>query len=103
MTCHHDIAIAGRDRKTGECRYCRKARIQRDRTAKRRAGLAVDKAISESKTIGRNGNVEHKNESLRAKQVLALIDEKTRAGTSWERNEIQAQIDALSGRRDSCG
>jgi hypothetical protein len=35
--------------------------------------------------------------------VLALIDAKIRAGTAWERNEIQQQIDALSGKRVSHG
>jgi hypothetical protein len=101
--CHHDIAKAGIHLKTGECRYCRKARIERERTARRRAGLEPPKSLSDSKTIGRNGNVEHKNESLRAKQVLALIDAKIRAGTAWERNEIKQQIDALIGRRVSHG
>jgi len=77
----HDLELVGRDPLSGVCNACaamlRRLRSKQDRAPKQTT--VDDQAM----------------ESIRVHTLLELYDQKQRAATSWERDQIQQQINRI--------
>ena len=77
----HDLDVVGRDPVSGLCNACagmlRRLRREQDQGPKRTT--VDDQAL----------------ESIRVHTLLELYDQKQRAATPWERDQIQQQIDEI--------
>lgn len=77
----HDLKLVGRDAITGLCNQCAAA-LRRLR--KKHDGGPKPRTIDDQAT-----------EAIRTNTLLDLYDQKDRAATTWERQIIQQQIDAI--------
>jgi hypothetical protein len=78
--------------RTFNCQTCKELRY------KRHAEKTAKPWTSDREHVNENGH----EEILRAQRVLHLTDCKWQASTVWERNDIQAQIDALTNKETQC-
>lgn len=81
----HAYAEFGKYRSGRECRECK--RIANAQLAKERGQKVIE-------PWSRQQN-DPKEETVRSNRIMGLIDKLNRASMSWEREDIQAQINAL--------
>ena len=83
------VDAAGHTRR--KCKQCTLLHLKKHRRA---AGIKPRKFKAQPRTPEGDLTVEA-TEIMRANRIAVLIDKKWRASTSWERADVQAEIDAL--------